>query len=116
MIALADRAGDDWKPPIVATIAVRGDGIDELAGKLDAHWSWLDKSGERERRRLARAREEIAALALAALRGRMTRLPGGSALGPLAARVADGQIDPYAAADELLGALTEPAGGNQQAR
>lgn len=116
MIALADRADDDWKPPIVTTIAVRGDGIDELTGKLDAHWSWLDKSGERERRRLARAREEIAALALAALRGRMARLPGGSALGPLAARVADGQIDPYAAADELLGALTEPAGGNQQAR
>jgi hypothetical protein len=46
----------------------------------------------------------------------MTRLPGGSALGPLAARVADGQIDPYAAADELLGALTEPAEPNQQAR
>jgi LAO/AO transport system kinase len=116
MIALADRADDDWKPPIVTTIAVSGEGIDSLAGKLDAHWSWLDKSGARERRRLARAREEIAALALAALRGRMTRLPGGSALGPLAARVADGQIDPYAAADELLGALTEPAEPNQQAR
>jgi LAO/AO transport system kinase len=116
MIALADRADDDWKPPIITTIAVSGEGIDELTGKLDAHWSWLDKSGERERRRLARAREEVAALALAALRGRMTRLPGGSALGPLAARVADGRIDPYAAADELLGALTGPAGPDQQAR
>jgi LAO/AO transport system kinase len=106
MIALADRAADDWKPPIVSTVAIRGEGIDELAGQLDAHWAWLDKSGERARRRVARAREEVAALALAALRGRMARLPGDSALGPLAARVADGQTDPFSAADELLGALT----------
>jgi LAO/AO transport system kinase len=112
MIALAERGEDDWKPPIVSTVAVRGEGIDELVSRLDAHWAWLDKSGERERRRVERAREEVAALALGVLRGRMTRLPGDSALGPLAARVAGGQTDPYSAADELLDALTDgaPAG------
>jgi len=109
MIALAERAPGDWKPPIVTTIATSGDGIAELVGTLDAHWSWLDNSGERDRRRAARAREEVAALALGALRGRMSRLPGDSALGPLAERVAVGQIDPYSAADELLGALTDGA-------
>ena len=109
MIAMAERAPQDWKPPIVTTIATSGDGIDELVGKLDAHWSWLDSSGERDRRRVARAREEVAALALGSLRRRMSRLPGDSALGPLADRVVGGQIDPYAAADELLGALTNGA-------
>ena len=109
MIVLAERGPDDWKPPIVTTIATTGEGIAELAGKLDAHWSWLGSSGERDRRRIARAREEVAALALGALRGRMSRLPGDSALGPLAARVADGQTDPYSAADELLDALTDSA-------
>ena len=49
----------------------------------------------------------MAALALGALRSRMSRLPGDSALGPVAARVADGQTDPYSAADELLDALTD---------
>jgi LAO/AO transport system kinase len=39
----------------------------------------------------------------------MARLPGDSALGALAERVAAGQIDPYSAADELLGALTDSA-------
>ena len=107
MIALAERRPGDWRPPIVKTIATTGEGIDEMAGKLDAHWSWLDSSGERDRRRVARAREEVAALALGALRRRMSRLPGDSALGPVAARVADGQTDPYSAADELLDALTE---------
>jgi len=62
MIALAERAPGDWKPPIVTTIATTGEGIAELVGKLDAHRSWLDISGERDRRRAARAREEVAAL------------------------------------------------------
>jgi len=109
MIAMAERSPADWRPPIVKTIATSGDGIAELVGKLDAHWSWLDGSGERERRRVGRAREEVAALALGALRRKMSRLPGDSALGPLARRVADGQTDPYSAADELLGALTNGA-------
>ena len=106
MIALATKGPDDWKPPIVPTVATTGDGIGDLVGQLDAHRAWLDRSGEGDRRRAARAREEVAALALGALRRKMARLPGDSALGALADRVADGQIDPYSAADELLGALT----------
>ena len=109
MIALAARGPDDWKPPIVKTVATTGDGIGELVGQLDAHRVWLDRSGEGDRRRVVRAREEVAALALGALRRKMARLPGDSALGALAGRVAEGQIDPYSAADELLGALTDGA-------
>ena len=107
MIALTARGPDDWKPPIVTTVAITGDGIGELVGQLDAHRAWLERSGEGDRRRAARAREEVAALALGALRRKMARLPGDSALGALAGRVAEGQIDPYSAADELLGALTD---------
>jgi len=109
MIALAARGPDDWKPPIVTTVAITGDGIGELVGQLDAHRAWLERSGEGDRRRAARAREEVAALALGALRRKMARLPGDSALDALAGRVAEGQIDPYSAADELLGALTDGA-------
>ena len=109
MIALAAQGPDDWKPRIVKTVATTGDGIGELVGQLDAHRVWLDRSGEGDRRRAARAREEVAALALGALRRKMARLPGDSALGALAERVAAGQIDPYSAADELLGALTDSA-------
>ena len=109
MIALAAQGPDDWKPRIVKTVATTGDGIGELVGQLDTHRLWLDRSGEGDRRRVVRAREEVAALALGALRRKMARLPGDSALGALAGRVAEGQIDPYSAADELLGALTDGA-------
>jgi LAO/AO transport system kinase len=102
MIAMAQRGPDDWKPPIVRTIAADGTGIAELAAQLDAHQAWLDSSGEGERRRLARARGEITTLALAELRQRMGALPGDSAADELARRVAAGELDPYSAADELI--------------
>jgi LAO/AO transport system kinase len=102
MIAMARRSADDWKPPIVSTVAVRGEGIADLVAKVDAHWAWLDSSGQGEARRLARAREEIAAIALAELRRRAGGLPGDSRLDDLAGRVADGKLDPFTAADELV--------------
>ena len=98
MIALAEHRHGDWKPPIVSTVAVKGGGIDELVSRLDEHWSWLAATGELKRRRQARAREELNALAFAALRGRLAA----SKLDELAGRVADGTLDPFQAADELL--------------
>jgi LAO/AO transport system kinase len=106
MIALG-HTGDEpggWKPPIVSTVASTGEGVPELGGKLDAHWAWLSESGELERRRTGRAREEVAGIAVAALRRRMSRLPEG--LDELAGQVAAGELDPYTAADQLVGTLT----------
>jgi LAO/AO transport system kinase len=100
MVALADRGDSDWKPPIVSTTATKGEGIGELTERLDQHWSWLNSTGELKRRRQARAREELTALAFAALRGRLAA----SRLDELAAQVADGVLDPFGAADELLAA------------
>ena len=93
MVALATA---DWKPPIVTTVATAGEGIDELVRQLDRHWTWLADSGERDRRRLARARDEVAALAFGAVRDRL-RVPD-----ELAARVADGSCSPHEAAEEVL--------------
>ena len=99
MIALANRERRrGWKPPIVTTVAVKGEGIDELVSRLDEHWSWLNSTGELKSRRQGRAREELTALAFAALRGRLAA----SRLDELASQVADGTLDPFTAADELL--------------
>jgi LAO/AO transport system kinase len=103
MLAMARYGAGHWKPPIVSTTAAAGEGIDELVGRLEAHGAWLGESGERERRRLARAREEVSAIAVAALRERLGALPGESQLEELAAHVASGELDPYTAADKLTG-------------
>jgi LAO/AO transport system kinase len=89
-----------WKPPILTTVASEDAGIGEVVAALDAHWEWLNASGELARRRLLRAREEIMALAVSSLRARVSGLN----VDELAARVAAGTLDPFAAADELLDA------------
>jgi LAO/AO transport system kinase len=112
MIALGYQGNGDtgrWKPPIVSTVASTGEGIAELTAKIDAHWAWLGETGERDRRRLARAREEVAGIAVAALRSRMKRLPEG--LDDLASQVAAGDMDPYTAADQLVGTLVTDRNG-----
>ena len=64
--------------------------------------AWLAESGELARRRSARARGEVEAIALAALRERWGQAGGSADLDGLAGRVASGDVDPYSAADELL--------------
>lgn len=110
MIAMARHGPGEWKPPIVTTVAVEGDGIGELTAKVAAHWSWLDSSGQGAARRLARARAEITAIAVAELRQRVGGLPGDSRLDALAAQVVTGDLDPFAAADELVAAASVTGG------
>jgi LAO/AO transport system kinase len=104
MVAMALPGPGGWKQPIVATAAPDGAGIDDLVFRLAEHAAWLAASGERDRRRLARAREEISAIAVTELRRRLGALPGEAQVETLAARVAGGELDPYTAADRLIGA------------
>ncbi len=107
MLALGQRRRPgDWRPPIVLTVADRGEGIDDLLAGLDKHGAWLAETGELARRRTRRAAEEVQALALAVLRGRFGKLSGGRPLDELAARVAAGALDPFSAADELVSGVT----------
>jgi LAO/AO transport system kinase len=102
MIALADRSDDAWKPPIVKTVAAKGEGLDEVVAELDRHRAWLASSGELERRRVRRARDEIEAIAVTALRERWGDVHGRSELDELATAIVAGESDPYTAADQLL--------------
>jgi LAO/AO transport system kinase len=105
MLALADRAEGDWRPPIVKTVAAKGEGLDEVVVEIDRHAQWLRATGELAVRRTRRARDEIEAIALTALRERWGDVHGRSELDDLAAAVAAGESDPYAAAETLLAEL-----------
>ena len=106
MLALADRAPGQWSPPIVKTTASKGEGIDDVVAAIDGHRDWLAETGQLTVRRCARAAAEIEALAVAMLRERMGDLRGGDALERLAEKVAAGELDPFAAADELVAGVT----------
>ncbi len=102
MLALAERTEGGWTPPIIKTAAVRGEGTATVAESIDAHRDWQQASGEQQRRRLRRAREEIEAIAVGTLRARFDDLHGHADLDALAAEVLSGSTDPYAAADTVL--------------
>jgi LAO/AO transport system kinase len=107
MVAFGAADPGGWTRPVVSTVAVRADGVDDLVAALDAHGTWLDDTGERARRRSARAAAEVEAIALEQVRVRIDDLRRAGTLPGLAARVIAGELDPYGAADALL----EAAGG-----
>jgi LAO/AO transport system kinase len=107
MLSLGDRRTDfGWRPPIVKTVASKGEGADEVVEEVERHGRWLASSGSLDARRRARAADEVEAIAVTALRERIGDLRGGDTLDVLAARVVAGETDPYTAADELVADVT----------
>ena len=51
-----------WKPPILATVAARGEGLAELKQAVERHQAYLASSGEGKERRRRRLEEEAADL------------------------------------------------------
>ena len=107
MISLADKPEGSWKPPIVLTVAQVGQGVDEVVEAIDSHRAWMESSGELDRRRVRRARDEIEAIAVTSLRERWGDVHGRTELDELAEQVVAGNSDPYRAADVLLDSFTE---------
>lgn len=102
VIAMSERPEGAWKPPITLTVASRGEGIDEVVTEIERHRAHQESSGGLRRRRLARTRREIEAVALHELRERFGHVGADERLDDLAAAVLAGDQDPFAAADVLL--------------
>ncbi len=98
-----------WLPPIVKTVATRGEGIDLLHGWLEKHWTHLQATDQLPRRETARAATALDhALRDALLAALLARLPD-SALPQTIEAIAGREIDPYTAAAQLLATSTQHA-------
>lgn len=107
MLGLGEsRAPGDWRPPIVKTVAARGEGVDEVVAALEKHRAWMEEHGVLAQRRAGRAAREVETIAVTALREKIGDLRGDRRLEALAGRITAGTLDPYAAADELVAGLT----------
>jgi LAO/AO transport system kinase len=100
-------APEGWWPPVVRTVAVRDEGVAEVVTAIDDHGRHLTGSGRRDQRHRERSLHAIREIALETVRRRFARLDDGqdALLDALASKVASRDLDPYAAADELLAAL-----------
>jgi LAO/AO transport system kinase len=92
-----------WRPPVLCTTATTGDGVDEAWQAVVDHRAHLATGGELEARRRRRAAEEVTRLVAARLMDRARAVTAGPRAAELAEAVARGDVDPWTAAEELLG-------------
>jgi LAO/AO transport system kinase len=93
---------DDWRPPIVETIASEGTGIEELWSELLRHEAFLTESGELAKRRATRLERELKRVLGARIQAEIARLSQGEAYDELVGAVLAHEIDPYEASDKLM--------------
>ncbi len=92
-----------WRPPLVKTAAVTGEGVASLWEALVRHRDFLVSTGKLAGLRKERLRRDIATLAGEHVRGLvMEKLAAGGGLEGELVRVADRELDPYTLAEEVL--------------
>ncbi|MER6911749.1 methylmalonyl Co-A mutase-associated GTPase MeaB [Streptomyces sp. NPDC000594] len=107
MLGLGEaRAPGDWRPSVLKMVAARGEGVEELVAAVEKHRAWMEEHDELAARRVRRAAAEIETIAVTGLRSRLADLHGDLRVSALAARVLQGELDPYRAADALISDLT----------
>ena len=98
--------GASWKPPIISTVALEGEGVTDLAAAISSHWQFLVESGKVEEKTIQRMKAEVREIlsqrvGRAAEEALTSEGPGEELLKRMAAR----EIDPHTAAEEIAGHL-----------
>jgi LAO/AO transport system kinase len=99
-----------WDPPVVLSVAAKGEGIDDLIAALDRHHEWLARSGSledrRRRRMLERTREVVER---AARRWMWRETQAEQMISERLDQVVEGVLSPYDVATEVLDSLKQGA-------
>lgn len=96
-----------WRPPLLKTIALQGEGSVSVADAVEQHLKHLVESGQLQTRRRRLAEEELRRILGQELLDRLLRGVHGDEWEALTKGVADRQMDPYTAADTLLDAFLQ---------
>jgi LAO/AO transport system kinase len=93
---------NQWRVPVVATVATTGEGVAELMDSVTNHLANLKETGGWRAREFARSRQEIGQLLREEFIARLTAAVPSDVRESLIASVAQRQIDPYSAVDRLF--------------
>jgi len=91
------------RPRILKTTAIKGEGMEALAEAIEEHREYLEQSGELGRQREEDARHQVLSIARGILLERIRASTSEADLVALVRRVADRELDPHSAAEELAG-------------
>jgi len=100
---LALGPGGDWPVPIVRTEAGRGEGVGELAEKLDQHRAFIESEGTLSERRRRNLMNEVLAIATFRMRRQLeASIHEDAGVRRLLDRVVARELDPASAATTIL--------------
>ena len=103
VLSLAPGGRGSWRVPIVKTELSRGEGVEELLGKLDEHRAYIEAEGTLAERRRRNLRNEVLGICTYRLRKRLEEaLSEDEEFARLLDAVAERKLDPATAATELL--------------
>jgi len=96
---LPDRT---WRPPVVSTVAERGEGIDALCGKIEEHRNHLKETDEGRKRKYYRLEVEVEEILSREIARIVERAWEEERTTELLEKLADRKIDPYTVAGSLI--------------
>lgn len=101
--AAKDANAESWTPPVLRTVAAKGEGIDDVVAAVDRHFGYLEKSGTLRTRRRARLRERVVDVVEGRVRSRLWQDAGTNQwLDDQLAALEAGSTNPFDVADRLL--------------
>jgi LAO/AO transport system kinase len=86
-----------WDPPVLRTVALSGEGVADLAAKIEIHGAWLRGSGGLARKAAERARLRFQQLLAEEAARRARTAVGEPFVEALILGIAEHRLDPYAA-------------------
>jgi LAO/AO transport system kinase len=105
MLDLSDLPHEAWRPPIVPTIGSTGEGVEALWDVVQQHRAHISSTGELDRRRRFRLREELREIVARRLEQKAREICTGDRWDQLQDGVIERSLDPWSAADEMLKAV-----------
>lgn len=90
-----------WSVPVIKTVAVKNEGIVELADQLLAHYDFLQQSGLLAKQRAARAQAELNELLRSRIMQELEAQLGPACYEELTQQIVTGKLSVYDAASEL---------------
>ncbi len=100
---LKPKAENDWRPPVLKTVAITGEGIAAVVEWIGKHRAFLETHHLLQAREQARLRSELELVLQRELMARVLHGVNGSRLDALVERVAARELDVYQAANAVLG-------------
>lgn len=101
---MLDLSEAPWKPEILETIAIKGEGIDDLWTAIEKHRAYQEEQGLLEDRRRRRVEREIREIVAERFRSQVDA-ESAELLQALTSQVTAREIDPYEAAERIIATL-----------